>query len=629
MSTLASEQGRKLPLLMLAAVAVIVIATAHSFYISLFGADIPFWDQWSQLHEELVPWWQGAPSLQFLFTAHNEHRIFFTRLISMALIAMNQGHWSNLVEAYVNSLICAGALASLFVLSAREIQSVPMQLLLLACVIGMGCLPYDWENTLVGFQNQFYFMLGSAAILMAVAAYATDTNTRLLWMLTLGIASLFTMASGLMAPLAAAVLLLTRGLPTLTWSLRTRVTIGGLLVTSIGGLFLIPHLPGDIPLQAKGIQEHARGLLVVLMWPLEKHKGARPLFALILWLPTILCLVRALRRNSVTRGELFLLGMAGWGLLQAFAIAHARGHGMTAIPSRYTTIVAAGVMANLAMMMLWAVSDSASKSLRRTSITWLIVMLPLILWIMWHRTPSDVAGMRQRGMYSQIETANLSGFVSSGDRRFLMRPGLEIPYPNSSNLEQYLADPALRRMVINSIQSSDRTTDLPNERAPMTTLVHDLRKAEIAALHWLGNNSSPERFQLVSNASPIATTSDAGGRCTVDALNGSKSSGAVALQSNSVFTMQGWVIWPKDIAAGRDVLVLLGNSNFQIALHTSTDRRDVVKVMQSDPSLTQGFSVSSYLGSIPTGTYTMAIARASASGQRVYCKLPTSVTVSP
>ena len=85
---------------------------------------------------------------------HNEHRIAFTRLIRIALFAANSGIWDNLVEAYANTLIYAGMLALLYALLCRGEAKRVIRLSMFVAVVAMGSLPFDRENTFVGFQNQ-------------------------------------------------------------------------------------------------------------------------------------------------------------------------------------------------------------------------------------------------------------------------------------------------------------------------------------------------------------------------------------------------------------------------------------------------------------------------------------------
>lgn len=602
------------------------VVLAHSLYVSLFASNYPFWDQWDQLHHELVPLWHGRGSLSLLFAPHNEHRIFFTRILSMLLLWMNHGHWSNLVEAYANTLIWGGVLTLFFLLVARDIKPWPTRIVLLLSFIGMGCLPFDWENTLVGFQSQFYLMVGAALLLAACAAYAADTLHRSVFMLFLGVASLFTMASGLFAPLVGLAVLVMRGLPTRTWSTRTLLTAAGLFVTTLVGLIILPHVPGDIPMQAKGIVEHALGMLRVLMWPLEGIKGANPGFMLLLWLPACIGLGRLLLRTKVTGSELLLLGMAGWVVLQAFAIVHARGHDLTVVPSRYTDILAVGVLANTTMTILWASSRDESRALRGMSASWLLLMLPLLGWIMIQRTPGDFSGMAVRGMYSQIQTTNVSRFLVSGDDQTLEHPGLEIPYPSASTLERYLLEPEIRSMVAST--SGTYSTATPDAR--LTRLAEALRDRERTFATRLGITFLPAQFQPLSGSLLTQGESKSQAVCTVDAVNGSKPAANVTMQSGELFGIQGWIIWPNDIASSNDaVMTLSDHTRYQIDLDMAANRPDVVKALQSAPALTRGFSVAAPLGLVVPGTYTATIAKAISPNATIYCKLPFTLTVTP
>ena len=53
------------------------------------------------------------------------------------------------------------------------------------------------------------------------------------------------------------------------------------------------------------------------------------------------------RFRQASSNEIFAIGVTFWVVLQTFAIAHARGHGLVSLPSRYTEILAIGLLANL------------------------------------------------------------------------------------------------------------------------------------------------------------------------------------------------------------------------------------------------------------------------------------------
>lgn len=594
-----------------------LIVLSHSLYVSLFASNYPFWDQWAQLHNELVPWWTGRRNLSLLFAPHNEHRILFTRLLSMLWLWLNHGHWGNLVEAYANTLVWGGVLTLLLLFLIRDVKATSMRLLLFLCIVGMGCLPFDWENTLVGFQNQFYFMVAAAMLLSACAAWAADTPQRSALMLFLAVASLFTMASGLLAPLVGVAVLGMRGLPDRTWSRRTLLTTAGLFVVALAGLVILPNVPKDVPLHAQGLVEHARGMLLVLTWPLEIRHRSSIGFLLLLWLPVCLGLVRLRSRTKITGSEMFLLGLAGWVVLQAFAIAHARGHDMTGVPSRYTDIVVVGVLANVALAILWASRREESRPLRRTSAAWLLLMLPLLGWIMIQRMPDDVASMANRGMYSQIETANISRFLTSGDKSSLKRPGLEIGFPSASTLTQFLLEPDVRSMVA--------PTD-----AKLTRLSETFRHRMRTFAAWSGIGLSPQGFQPLTGPLIAPEKSGRQAMCTVDAVNAIKPATSITMHPGEVFTIQGWIIWPKGIASSDDaVMTLSDHARYQIDLHMAANRPDVVKALHSAPALTRGFSVAAPIGLVAPGTYNVAIAKALSSGTATYCRLPFALLIKP
>jgi hypothetical protein len=592
------------------------VVVAHSIYVSLFASNYPFWDQWDQLRAELIPWWGGHSHFSLLFTPHNEHRIFFTRVWSMLLLWTNHGHWSNLVEAYANTLVWSGVLSVFFLFAAWDIKTFSMRIVLAACIICMGCLPFDWENTLVGFQSQFYFMVGAAILLTACAAYVSDTLLRQVLLLVLGVVSLFTMASGLLAPLAGVAVLGIRGLSARRWSAGTLLTAVGLFATALFGLIILPHVEGDISMQANGIVEHARGMLVVLMWPLERHHFATLAFIPLLWSPVLFGLARISFGRKRTGSELFLIGIAGWVLLQGFAIVHARGHDLTAIPSRYTDIVAMGVLANFTLAVLWASARDESRGLRNMSAAWLLLMLPLMTMVMIHRTPGDVSGMAGRGTYSEIEALNVSGFMATGDEDYLQHPGLEIPYPSATALKHYLLAPAMRSMIS------------PASDASLTRLAEALRNRERLLAERLGVSHPPAQFQSLGSLLIMQGEAKAPATCTVDTLNGTKSEAIVVMRPSDLFSIGGWIVWPKGISSSDEAVLMLSDRvHYRVDLHMAANRSDVVKALNAAPSLTRGFSVTAPLGQVSPGTYTVTIAKATSADTTIYCNLPITVSV--
>lgn len=583
------------------------ISFSHSMYVSLYGGTYPFWDQWDQLRTDLVPWWQGRAHLTQLFAAHNEHRIFFTRIWSMALLWLNGGHWSNLVETYFNALLWAAVLAGFYACAVKGIRSPWLRAVLMLLLFAVCSPPFDWENTLVGFQSQFYFMAGSAILVAACAAYLPDSKRQAPLILLAGTAALFTMASGLLSPFIGAAMLLVEDLRSRTWRRSRLITIALLLLITAAGLLLLPSVAADESLKAVGLTEHLRALSVVLSWPYQGHRWLRYLQAALFWLPIGLTLIRMLWGEKTTRGELFLVGIGCWVLLQAFAIAHARGHDMMEVPSRYTDVVVLGLLANIFLAAHWLSNALETAAVRSVSVIWLLLTIPTIYLAMSNRLATDIAGMTGRGVFTEIEAANVDHFLATGDARYLDRPGLEIPYPSSAALMRYLAEPTLRHMVDRApfaIKQGKRPTDEPT----LERLTASIRAQERRLASAFGFDASALKFTITSGSDAQPKPVPVEAQCALDSLNGKHPEQVQKIRSGTLLSLQGWVIWPKQVQApGEAMLMLHGSSSYGTKAELTGSRPDVVNALHSQSASTRGFSLLISTSEVGIGTYQLSI----------------------
>ena len=67
---------------------------------------MPYWDQWDEARDLFRPWLKGQLTWGMLFAPHNEHRIFFTRVLDLLVIRLN-GQWDPLLQMTVNAAIHA------------------------------------------------------------------------------------------------------------------------------------------------------------------------------------------------------------------------------------------------------------------------------------------------------------------------------------------------------------------------------------------------------------------------------------------------------------------------------------------------------------------------------------------
>ena len=93
--------------------AALVILGAKLLLIERFGANVPFWDQWDAEAALLYkPYLEGTLGWADLFAAHNEHRIFWTRILSLGLLELN-GVWSPRLQMLANAILHAAILGLL------------------------------------------------------------------------------------------------------------------------------------------------------------------------------------------------------------------------------------------------------------------------------------------------------------------------------------------------------------------------------------------------------------------------------------------------------------------------------------------------------------------------------------
>jgi hypothetical protein len=98
----------------------VAIIVFRVVYVSHYAAALPFWDQWgAELDRLFRPIAQHRFDWGNLIASHNEHRILFTRLLSLALWQTNARVFDNRVECYANILL-AVAIYAAFVLLLRH-----------------------------------------------------------------------------------------------------------------------------------------------------------------------------------------------------------------------------------------------------------------------------------------------------------------------------------------------------------------------------------------------------------------------------------------------------------------------------------------------------------------------------
>src|SRR3984893_233056 len=301
-----------------------------------YPAPVPFEDQWwAEAGALYVPFHDGCLSWRAMFALHNEHRVFFTRLLALGLLSVN-GQWDPQLQQVVDAVIHAATaviLAGIFwVASGRR------RIDLIALVTGIVfTLPFSWENTLSGFQSAFYFLLLFTVLaLWLTARYPVGSRGwRLGWLCAF--CSLFASAGGLLTPIALLVSPAMRVLSNRQLWRELRLTLAAAaVVIAVGVASTAPPLPHHAPYKAGTLGAFATALARNGAWPWIDS----PVFSVLMWLPLVVMVLLALRRDkSPTELERITCALGAGAVLQASALAYARGVGGQAPASRYMDLL--------------------------------------------------------------------------------------------------------------------------------------------------------------------------------------------------------------------------------------------------------------------------------------------------
>ena len=446
-------QSRPYPAWLIAAAVGLIAFAARLLYIQHFAVSMPFWDQWDGEGDNLLkPLLSGSLGLADLLHAHNEHRILPTKLVTLASY-LATGQWNNIYEARISAAIYAMIPAILVWHGIRIGASLRSRFLLIAVAICAAVLPYSWENFLVGFQSQFYFLILSAVLAVSLAAAMHENIIAIGGVVLLSVISVLTMASGLLTPVAAAVTYALAAwlLPGRRWPSVLAICL--LMAIAVVAYKSMPIIPEHAVMRSQSALELFGGLTRVLSWPVRGMHAP----ALLLWLPGVLGVALMLHARPAGKTDITMAGLLAWGGLQAAAIAYGRGHDLVELSPRYTEILIPGLFANawFAIRLVQLRHTFPAMVQRGTYAVAALFMLTLFGgWA--ERFHVDMEALRARHEATQAQAQSVLYYVASKDDASFESGQLPLPYPNSQRLHQLLHDPYL----LQALSGSDRPRPL-------------------------------------------------------------------------------------------------------------------------------------------------------------------------
>jgi hypothetical protein len=427
----------------------LMIVGVRFWMIGRFGSDLPFWDQWDAEAAGLFkPFYDGTLGLRNWFAAHNEHRVFFSRLLALALVLAN-GQWDARLEMLANSLLYSLTACGFFLLFAKTFGHW-FGLFWSVTVAVIFSLPFGWENTIAGFQSSLYFLV---AFSLTAIWLLTDSRTwswRWIAGSLVSFAGLFTMGSGL---LTAAAVLATLGLSVVRnredWRKEAAqclpTAIVSLAVLTIG-LMLVVRVEYHAYLQAHTLREFVRAFFRCLAWP-QQHL----FWSLANWAPFgLLAAGYLVGRLPGGRPERLILGIGIWVVIQGAAVAYSRSS-LAVLPSRYADVLSVGLAVNILSACLLGKRLKvafARKLYLIALVTWLFVNSAGLYWRSFDGSAST------RKSFYDTEVVNTEAYLATGDLRFLLakQDPLEVPHPKPNRLAGLLQDPVIRAVLPVSVR---------------------------------------------------------------------------------------------------------------------------------------------------------------------------------
>jgi hypothetical protein len=177
------------------AASLLIILGAKISSISVYGSATPFWDQWDAEAIGIYrPYVTGTLRFTDLVVPHNEHRILLPKLVALGLFVAS-GRWDPLLQMICNAMVHTAAVGVLLIVLTRGLDRGGRLALAFFAALAFA-LPYGAENTLAGFQLQFYLLilLGPLAVFLLYDAAAWSAQW---WIGTVvALLSYFTIAPG-------------------------------------------------------------------------------------------------------------------------------------------------------------------------------------------------------------------------------------------------------------------------------------------------------------------------------------------------------------------------------------------------------------------------------------------------
>ncbi|MFH1743489.1 MAG: hypothetical protein ABIH23_31170 [bacterium] len=401
---------------------------------------VPIEDEWTQFTRVFFPWLDGTLNWPDLFSPHNEHRIFFPRILNLTLFILN-GQWDSIVGMVFTACLHT-ATAVILMLALIRLLGQSMRIPIFCIVALLWIPPYGYRNALWSYQSCFYFHIFFSVI--ALWGLVLHKRFTIKWWIGLfgAICAPLSLASGIITSFAVVVVMLY--LLWVDWRNRHDYLPSLIACAAIVAICALSYRPQQYheSLRSEEILSFFFTFGKGLSWPYIET----PFMGFLLYLPFAALVVRLLwKRRKPSREELALVVFGGWVFLHTAAIAYARSLGVGASPStKYYDILAFGPLCNFLSFWIFSrpwygLPSRGRRSVPFLAAAWTILLMAGLSFLLVQKIFPHI---QERKYLATQQMAVCRHFLINHDPEvFRDVPLSMIPHPNLPLLKEHLEHP--------------------------------------------------------------------------------------------------------------------------------------------------------------------------------------------
>jgi hypothetical protein len=447
-----------------------VVAGSRAIVINYAGNSTPYGDEWDGDAANLLgPYLEGTLTIGDLLRFHNEHVIFFTRLLTLAIFNIS-GYWDVILQMIANAILDAATVVGISYALSRPLRGAWATAAMISVAL-INAIPLSYDNILLGFNTHFYLLLALSFASLWFMADSPAWSPRWAAGGLCGLASFLCTASGALTLGAAAGLHLAQMACGRRAGVREWLGITALTAATVALASLIPHAQPSHVYRADSLRQFLSAVFELASWPAPPNLGT------LMAAPSVLfCLRTMADRPPLNDSRWFNVVAFGWVLTQ-FA-AFATGRALVPVENRYFDTLLVGLAINMTTF-FWLVESGGADGKRKIWLStalaaWLIIVIASLI-----RPAHPLPGsMDWRRKTAEVQERNLRFYLATGDPSYLAgAPLMDIPYPDATRLRELLDTPQIRAALPPELLSRD----------PRSNWVEVLKRTFLAQGYtWLG-----------------------------------------------------------------------------------------------------------------------------------------------